>query len=363
MPAAHTDFARAFTPGTVFRDSKGREDVAEVVDAGELVLPTGRVVACDPAYLQTDGLDRQPPYTRTVTPGRYPLRLSLAHPVARPELSRTVVAAMVWFGDNGPVAWEMALRPGQDPATLPLGHFFGYGVDGGTGCFADARVVELLQPEREEFARRALEPRKVGVVTWDDMLSERTPFFRQPAEGWGRGPSRAGWYVEVLADADGGANLVAFPSGIGDGSYASYWGLDAAGEPCRLVTDFGILLESFDETLSLPIGTREPVYRHPELVARGIVAVYVETEVQATPPPQWPGEPPFDYRLTVVAYTEGPGHLYDTPRLRAGGREYTPRRAGGTRGNGRYNYEYDLDQPLPPDAELLVTYTARTVPL
>ncbi|TIO99292.1 MAG: DUF4241 domain-containing protein, partial [Mesorhizobium sp.] len=34
---------------------------------------------------------------------------------------------------------------------------------------------------------------------------------------------------------------VMFDTGYGDGSYRSFWGLDAAGEPLLLMTDFEVL--------------------------------------------------------------------------------------------------------------------------
>jgi hypothetical protein len=33
-------------------------------------------------------------------------------------------------------------------------------------------------------------------------------------------------------------NLAAFTTGLGDGKYATYIGYDAAGKPCRLLSDF-----------------------------------------------------------------------------------------------------------------------------
>src|SRR5262245_17224403 len=234
-PAPHTDFVRAFTPGTVFRDSKDREFPVRQLDAGELVLPTGRIVGSDPTYFQNDGTDRQPPYTRTVPPGRYPVVLCLSKHTYPNHTEERVAAAMIRFTDAEPVSWEMALRPGQDPATLAPGHYFGYGVDGGTGCFADARAVEALEPERKLFSERCRPPWPQNADhNW--IFNLHTPFFQQLHNGFFKpgNPARSVWFVDLVADTDTGANVIAFPSGWGDGGYASYWGLDAAGNPCRL---------------------------------------------------------------------------------------------------------------------------------
>jgi hypothetical protein len=49
-PAGHTDFRRALTPGTPFASAKGPLHVRSV-QADELVLPSGRIIATDPCYL------------------------------------------------------------------------------------------------------------------------------------------------------------------------------------------------------------------------------------------------------------------------------------------------------------------------
>jgi hypothetical protein len=347
----HTDFVRAFTPGTVFRDSQGNEYPVRQLDASELVLPTGRIVACDPGYLQVSGLDRYQPFTRTVPPGRYPVVLCLSKHTYPVRTEERVAAAMIRFTDAEPVIWEMALLPGQDPATLSPGRFFGYGVDGGTGCFTDARAVEALEPERALYGERNSQqpPPNAGVEYYRNL---RTPFFRRLDESW------RDWSANVVADPDTGANLIAFPSGWGDGGYASFWGLDADGNPCRLATDFGILLESFEAMATFPLGKGVRTFRDSELAARGVTAIRVtEEKEKRTPPALLVDDPPFDYRLTVLVQFEGEGGSVESPKVRAGGREYGARMSSGD------SYWIYLDRPLPADAELVVTYLARTVAL
>ena len=36
-------------------------------------------------------------------------------------------------------------------------------------------------------------------------------------------------------------NVAIFDTGFGDGSYRSFWGLDSAGQPLLLMTDFEVL--------------------------------------------------------------------------------------------------------------------------
>ena len=66
---AFPDLRRAFRDGERFGD-----ETIRVEEIGQLVLPTGRIVACDPGYLR---FRSEPAYTRAVPPGRYPVLLSL----------------------------------------------------------------------------------------------------------------------------------------------------------------------------------------------------------------------------------------------------------------------------------------------
>jgi Protein of unknown function (DUF4241) len=180
-----------------------------VEDAGHVVLPTGRLVASDAFII--DAL----PFTTPVPPGRH------AVSVLRADFAggdRRVAAAMVRVAMDEPVRWELALVEGQDPSVLGPGEFFGYGVDAGTGSFtspeATARLKDLAMYEAYSQA----------------LLDGMNP---------GGGAFPQSFTVEV--DPGSGANVVAFPSGFGDGAYASFVGFDRQGRPVVVVTDFGVL--------------------------------------------------------------------------------------------------------------------------
>jgi hypothetical protein len=48
-------------------------------------------------------------------------------------------------------------------------------------------------------------------------------------------------WTNLIVDEATGANVIAFSSGYGDGSYPSYWGHDLTGQRVALVTDFVVL--------------------------------------------------------------------------------------------------------------------------
>ncbi|MFF8608185.1 DUF4241 domain-containing protein [Streptomyces sp. NPDC015346] len=212
MPMTAPDYARYFTSGTSFSYEDGLTGTLSVAEVGELALPTGRVVACDPfVYLGSGDIEA---FTVGVAPGRYPVQASVATLVRPgvepgPHPHTRIAAVRLTVRDTPPVSWELALRPGQDLAELGEDEFFGYGVDAGTGCFYDASADGAFPGTEDEE----------GAV-WAAM------------ESIGHGPA------VFMAEGDDGHNLAGFTSGWGDGAYPTWIGRDVSGEVACFVTDF-----------------------------------------------------------------------------------------------------------------------------
>jgi len=102
----------------------------------------------------------------------------------------------------------MALIAGQDVSTLQSGYIFGYGVDSGTGCFADPQAVDLIN--------EASDP---DMKFFHEVDAEMDKVYRH---------TRSWVHIET---PKGSAAL--FSSGFGDGMYPSYFGLDEALEPAE----------------------------------------------------------------------------------------------------------------------------------
>ena len=157
--------------------------------AGPLHLPSGRLVAADPSSLDYG----EDPFTVTVAPGTYPVTISLATFADDPGHTR-VAAARLQVTGSPTAGWELALRPGQDRLDLGDGEFYGFGVDGGMGCFVD-------EDNRERLAE-----------LWEGFDFDR---FATAASG----------------------DLVAWSSGWGDGVYPTWTGRDSAGAVTCFVAD------------------------------------------------------------------------------------------------------------------------------
>ncbi|MET9789173.1 DUF4241 domain-containing protein [Streptomyces canus] len=213
MPMSPRDYTWLFTPGSTFALESGTSGVIHVAGGGQLDLPTGRVVACDPfVYLGSGDIE---PFTVSVPPGRYRVEAAVATlgrpeepPADKPHLR--VAAARLVIREEPTATWELALRPEQDPAELKDDEFFGYGVDAGTGCFYDAAAEEAF-PEAQEDE---------GPL-WDAF--EDTD--------WSGGP-------HLVTSPSTGHTLAAFTSGWGDGFYPTWIGRSASGEVTCFLTDF-----------------------------------------------------------------------------------------------------------------------------
>ncbi|MGA5567763.1 DUF4241 domain-containing protein [Streptomyces pseudogriseolus] len=204
-PLRPTGIERLFVPGP--RDTPDGPAVVEPADAGMLRITSGRLAVTDPGYVSD-------PRTVAVPPGEYPVTLSLL----RTARSVEVAAARVTFLDTPPHAWEMTLRPDEDPGLLGEGEF--YGVDTGTVAFMDAT-------------------REVDDETLDDEVFDPLSYVDRPSvelPGTGTEP-----------------NLIAFTAGWGDGSYPVWTGRTEDGQAACVVVDFRLC--PTDQETDTPGGT------------------------------------------------------------------------------------------------------------
>ncbi|MFD3633480.1 DUF4241 domain-containing protein [Streptomyces sp. NPDC058664] len=204
------DHALWFAPEAAVTPEDGKSAAFTVTDLGALTLPTGRLVACDPIVHLGNDDERPEPFTVTVPPGSYPVQ-TVVTDVEHPFPHRVIAAARLVIRDAPVVRWEPALVPGQDPADLADGEFFGYGVDAGVGCFHDASAHHSFPGTEDEE----------GVV-WETM------------DGSPAGPTA------FLVEGEDGHTVAVFDSGWGDGCYPTWIGRDADGEAVCFVTDFRV---------------------------------------------------------------------------------------------------------------------------
>lgn len=179
-------------------------------ELAKIKLPTGKIVANDPLVL-----GEMEAFTIRVPSGEYPVVLYIYHN----NDDQRVAFAEMRLNEKIPVRFEPALVEGQEAEALEEDEFFGYGVDTGTGCFMDEQTCKKLEA--------LMDTTEYGELTEFDKLLEESYVDTYMTANF------------VLPETD--FNVVAFSSGYGDGCYPSFWGYDASGELCCLITDFCVI--------------------------------------------------------------------------------------------------------------------------
>jgi hypothetical protein len=174
---------------------------------GDIQLPTGKLVACDP-LVSCDAA-----FTKPVPTGSFPLTLAIAS-IGNDE---RVGYAKITFAPGRIESWELAVVAGQDVATLKKGEVFGYGVDSGTGGFMDAAALQAYEAERLK-----------GGEPFDQRLFVELDKTYKHTRSWYLLPTEKG-------------TVAMFSSGYGDGFYPTYRCYDKAGKLLAVITDFGLV--------------------------------------------------------------------------------------------------------------------------
>jgi hypothetical protein len=217
--------AEAFASGRV-PHPKGPVTM-KVVQVGNLVVTSQSVMAMDPIITALDK-----PFTQQVPNGRHPVTVAIADLDGDERLA----FARVEFSLLPAVAWKMAVTgPEHDPATLGPGRYFGYGVSAGIGCFMDPVTAKLIgQRYREEGP----------YFNFGDVIAEETEKNYQHTRSW----------ADIRPIQDREENIVCF-YGL-DSAYPSFFGFDAGGKVCQLITDFRIFADESEQ---------QPLERRPDL--------------------------------------------------------------------------------------------------
>jgi hypothetical protein len=204
------DFSKLFEDGKEIITAQEGKVILKRHHIGDLHISSGEVIACDP-FTSPD----VEPFTVVVTPGTYPLILSVAN---YEDEDQRVAGAMLRISNEKAMAWQMALQTGQGLEELEADEIFGHDVDSGTSCMMDAdaaqSLMEKMEADESYFETIIREMDKTYVDTWS--------------------------WANISMNEETKANMIAFSSGMGDGLYASYFGFDASGNVVSLITDFAL---------------------------------------------------------------------------------------------------------------------------
>lgn len=212
-------------PTEFFRSLFQTSTASEPFKIGDADFPSGRIVLADPlAYL---GSEYETCLARKIPAGKYPIEISFLH---SPIAGRRVAAARLIVNHNPVIRYEVAMPEGKtsDDYGKP-GVFTFFGVDTGLACITD------IQTSREYSAFfTKWQKAHPGQNKYDDYFAD---LFREYSKINPKAPNDPGdfllWQLPETKN-----NLILFSSGMGDGIYSGYWGLDENGEAAELVIPF-----------------------------------------------------------------------------------------------------------------------------
>lgn len=197
----------------------------QILTLGEADFSTGELVLADPlSYL---GTKYQTVLERRAPAGSYSVQLAV---MQTQYAGLRYAAARLLLNEKAAVRYEIAMPKGYALADLGKpGVFSFFGVDAGLACFADAAQAQEFQ----RFARRWYQDNQ-GKNIYDDYFAGLfAQSYAQRPEMQRPGGDFLCWQLP-----ESGSRLIMFTSGLGDGVYSAYWGLDADGGLTELVIPF-----------------------------------------------------------------------------------------------------------------------------
>lgn len=208
-----------------FRSLFQKDDKITAIVVGEADFPTGEIVLADPlAYL---GSEYETRLDQTIPPGSYPVELSICN---SPIAGLRIAAARLRIGGCPSARYEIAMPKGsavEDFGKPRVWTFFG--VDTGLACITD---VSMAGEYRDFFTKWQKDhPDK---NKYDDYFKE---LFQKSYEAHPEVQKTGGDFLLWQIPASG-HKLVMFSSGMGDGIYSGYWGMDEDGNITELIIPF-----------------------------------------------------------------------------------------------------------------------------
>ncbi len=186
----------------------------ETFEAGKIILPTGRLIACDP--LITNDMKE---FKIHFPQGEFPV---LVH---KERDSNCIAYVEVVFGEEEIVEWKLATTEDQNIEELKGEEIFGYPVESGMGCLMDFETQDCLNHlENRLFHRKGAEFMGIYEEFFHDHFFDENGAIDQ--------------FAFLKPDEEKPGNLFAFETGYGDGFYASYIGFGIDNQPIKLLTEF-----------------------------------------------------------------------------------------------------------------------------
>ena len=204
----------------------------DTLDIGEVNLPTGEILTCDPLV----ELGEAKTYIQKTPVGKFPVKIAV---VLSEDYGDRYACVKVEFSKNKPVVYELAVTGNEEEMDeAKEDEYYGFGVDAGMGCVADKKT----QDEYVNYWKK-LEEEEGADNPYDDIFEElleesfkKSPKYQRDCGDWAN---------FIIPNSD--LNIPVFASGWGDGYYPCYFGYDEKGELCGFYIHFIDIEKEFSD--------------------------------------------------------------------------------------------------------------------
>lgn len=204
---------------TYFTSDEILEQRMQVMEIGNVSLPSGKIIVRDPLVFLNAG---EKPYFVQAPKGNFPVKIAV---VKSEEWGDRYAVVKVEFTKEKPVLYREALIGIENLEDLNEGDYFGFMVDAGLGCITDAEVL----PYFDKFAT------DMNVENiYDDYFAEQ--FAKSYKENPENQRELGDWINWTVPNTD--YHIPMFATGFGDGGYPVYFAYDEKDEICGLYIQF-----------------------------------------------------------------------------------------------------------------------------
>ena len=208
-----TDLESYFTSSEIL----GQE--LEVMEIGNVSLPSGKVIVRDPLVYLNAG---EKPYFIGVPKGDFPVKIAV---VKSEEWGSRYAVAKVQFTNEKPFIYREALIGIEDLEGIEEGDYFGFSVDAGLACITDPEVISHFDKFLTELNVENI---------YDDYFAG---IFAQSFKDNPKNQRDLGdWINWTIPNTS--YKIPMFASGFGDGAYPVYFAYDDNEQICGLYIQF-----------------------------------------------------------------------------------------------------------------------------
>lgn len=191
----------------------------ETMEIGNVSLPSGKIVVRDPLVNLNAN---QSPYFIQAPQGNFPVTVAV---VKSEDWGDRYAVVKVEFAKEKPIIYREALVGIEELEDVSEDDFFGFEVDAGLGCIADAEVLP--------FVDKFFDEADIDNV-YDDYFAD---LFEQSYQENPKNQRDEGdWINWKVPNTE--YRIPMFASGFGDGIYPVYFAYDANGNICGLYIQF-----------------------------------------------------------------------------------------------------------------------------